>query len=128
MGDLTDNFSRREFSCKCGCGFDTVDFELLFALQHCADRLKTSAGGNSKVSVIVSSGCRCEAHNKKINGTLKSQHLYGRAADVKYFVDGSQIPPAEISDFFSQNYAGFGIGTYETFNHIDSRSGGGKRF
>ena len=25
MGDLSENFSRSEFECKCGCGFATVD-------------------------------------------------------------------------------------------------------
>ena len=33
MGDLTRNFSRNEFKCKCECGFDTVDYELVTILQ-----------------------------------------------------------------------------------------------
>ena len=28
MGDLTKNFSRSEFACKCGCGFDDIDLVL----------------------------------------------------------------------------------------------------
>ena len=33
MGDLSENFSRHEFACKCGCGNDTVDAELIRVLQ-----------------------------------------------------------------------------------------------
>ena len=29
MGDLTKNISRYEIACKCGCGFDTIDIEVV---------------------------------------------------------------------------------------------------
>ena len=30
---MSKYFSRSEFSCNCGCGFDTVDFELIQMLD-----------------------------------------------------------------------------------------------
>ena len=34
MGDLTENFSRREFACTCNCGADGIDMELVEALER----------------------------------------------------------------------------------------------
>lgn len=28
MGDLTKNFNRFEFACKCGCGFDDIELQV----------------------------------------------------------------------------------------------------
>lgn len=136
---LTNNFLRSEFACKCGCGFDTIDFELLTALQHCVDRLTTAI--NKKITVGINCGCRCKKHNddlrdlhKKTKGekgedtAINSQHIYGRAADVKFFANDIQIKPSEIADFFDSNYKHFGIGVYKTFTHIDCRSNGPARW
>lgn len=37
--------------------------------------------------IIVSSGYRCPALNKRIGGVANSQHLYGQAADIKTVSD-----------------------------------------
>jgi uncharacterized protein YcbK (DUF882 family) len=130
MGNLTENFSRHEFACKCGCGFDTIDWELLSALQRCVDEraglsLKTSA----KLRIVVNSGCRCPAHNKAEGGKPNSYHLKGRAADIEVFLGGpaNKISPDTIADWFEKNYPHFGIGRYKTFTHVDSRGGKGWR-
>jgi hypothetical protein len=31
---ISENFARSEFRCKCGCGLDTVDTELLRLLEN----------------------------------------------------------------------------------------------
>ena len=136
MGDLTENLSRKEFACECGCGFDTIDYEVVVAIQHCADRYKTATG--KKVSVKINCGCRCEKHNKDLrdlyiktdgkqgaNTAENSLHQKGRASDIVLFVDNVKVSPKEIADFFKKNYPKFGIGDYSTFTHIDSRTGGG---
>jgi uncharacterized protein YcbK (DUF882 family) len=74
MGDVSKNFSRREFACKCGCGFNAVDVDLLIGLQ----KLRDIAGE----SIRINSACRCEAHNKKVGGAAKSQHKFAKAADI----------------------------------------------
>ena len=43
MGTVSKNFSRSEFACKCGCGFDAVDVDLLAGLQALRDLSR--AGG-----------------------------------------------------------------------------------
>ena len=112
MGDLSEHFSRREFACKCGCGFDTVDVRLLELLED----IRT----HFNAPVRINSGCRCKSHNKKVGGAKKSQHLYGRAADIK--VDG--IQPKHVYEYISTlETTKYGIGNYATFTHVDSRTG-----
>ncbi len=109
MGDISTHFNRSEFSCQCGCGFDTVDAELIKILE----KVRIHFGKPVKVN----SGCRCENHNKSIGGTDKSQHKLGRAADI--IVKGKS--PEQVADFIDNAYPQCGMGTYSTFTHIDSR-------
>lgn len=75
MGDLTKNFSRSEFACKDGCGFDGIDVGLVNDLQKVRDRV------NRPIS--VSSGCRCAKHNAATPGSAKtSSHMAGLAIDI----------------------------------------------
>lgn len=74
MGDLTKNFSRKEFSCG-HCGrLDVLDLELV----RCLQRLRDLVGKPLKIV----SGYRCCAGNKSVGGSATSQHLFGRAADI----------------------------------------------
>ncbi len=109
MGDLSVNFDRDEFACKCGCKFDTVDSELLSILE----KVRSHFGK----PIIVTSACRCESHNKDIGGSANSYHLKGRASDIKII----GISPKKVEEFINLNYPKCGLGTYKTFNHIDSR-------
>ena len=116
------HFSRSEFACKCGCGFDTVDHEL----AEVCDAVRTHFG----TPVVVTSGCRCEAHNKKEGGKPRirgkpnsgSQHLYGRAADIQV----EDIDPWEVTQWVYLNFPKVSTGTYETFTHLDTRTTGPK--
>lgn len=107
MGDLSQHFSRHEFACKCGCGFDTVDAALLATLE----RVRT----HYDRPVTINSGCRCPAHNKAIDGSPRSQHMLGRAADI--VVAG--VMPNRVADFFDDHPGG--LCRYDTFTHVDSR-------
>lgn len=75
MGDLSTNFSRSEFACKCGCGLDEVEEELIRFLQALRDKV-------GPIKII--SGCRCPDHNasKKVGGSKNSSHITGVAADI----------------------------------------------
>jgi uncharacterized protein YcbK (DUF882 family) len=53
VGDLSEHFSRSEFACRCGCGFDSISPELI-----------------------------TEKHNAKVGGVPNSQHVQGIAADI----------------------------------------------
>lgn len=120
MGYISKHFTREEFLCKgddChpsatgNCGFDTVDVELLRTLEA----VRAYFGK----PVIITSGCRCMAHNESEGGSRKSQHLIGRAADIIV----QDVDPDDVADWFDSAYPeSMGLGRYSTFTHIDSRS------
>ena len=74
------HFSRVEFRCKCGgayCGgFPHEPEEQLVRL---ADAVREHFGA----PVIVTSGLRCETHNRNVGGVWNSRHLTGRALDFR---------------------------------------------
>ena len=116
MGDLSANFSRREFACKCGCGFDTVDVELLQVLQDMADHFSDEL--DRKIMCIITSGCRCKKHNRLEGGEDESKHLLAIAADI---VVGS-VEPIELFDYFDREYPStLGIILYDWGVHVDVR-------
>lgn len=111
MGDLTANFSRKEFACKCGCGFDDVSLELVAVLQD----LREHFG----LPIVINSACRCEEHNERVGGSKGSKHKEGIAADI--VVRGKL--PKEVHAYLINKYGGkYGIGRYNTFTHIDVRN------
>lgn len=109
MGDVSKNFNRREFACKCGCGFDVVDVQLLDALED----VRAHFGA----SVVLNCACRCPKHNAEVGGEDHSQHLFGKAADIK--VTG--VSPDDVAAYLEKQHANCGIGRYDTFTHIDVR-------
>jgi len=108
---ISHNFDRAEFSCRCNCGFDTVDTELLAILERIRERFGSP--------VQITSGCRCPSHNTAVGGADKSQHMYGRAADIK--VKG--YSPYEVADFFNSEWPDeYGMKPYSSWVHVDSRN------
>ena len=111
MGTLSQNFSRYEFICQCGCGFDTVDAELLRVLQSISDHF-------NNVPIEVSGPNRCSRHNQEIGGSPKSQHIKGKAADIK--VEG--IKPSAVYDYIDDKWPDrYGLGIYINRIHVDVR-------
>jgi len=105
-------FSRREFACKCGCGFDTVDAELLEVLEDLRRYFCTR--------VYIISGCRCLKRNLQVNGSPGSKHMEGRAADMRL----DHIDPVIVRLYLEEEYGDkYGIGTYTLFTHLDTRTG-----
>jgi len=110
MGDLTSYFSRVEFECRCGCGADTVDYELMEGLMMLRRYLSRA--------IRIHSAMRCPNHNHSVGSNSRSQHLLGKAAD--FSVD--TVEPAEIADYLESLYPDrHGIGRYATFTHFDVR-------
>ena len=108
---LSAHFCSSEFSCRCGCGFQLVDPELIAVLE----RIRLHAGN----PISINSGCRCSAHNKKVGGKDKSLHLSGKAADIVI----KNMSPREVFSLLNQLYPeNYGIGSYKTFTHIDVRA------
>jgi uncharacterized protein YcbK (DUF882 family) len=117
---LSDNFSREEFACQCGCGFDTVDAQLLDVVQTLRDALE--------VPIKINSACRCNEHNTAVGGSANSQHTKGRACDVV----ATGVEPADVAEVveFILDHKGIagGVGRYTTFTHIDTRTNGPARW
>lgn len=105
------NFRRSEFACKCGCGKDTVDFELAEVLED----LREHFG----LPVTIVSGNRCFRHNENVGGAQKSRHLESKAADVAV----RNTLPIYVYSYLAGRYIlKFGVGSYDTFTHIDVRA------
>lgn len=109
MGDLTRSFSRWEFACRCGCGADHVDPELVRNLQLLRDQVG--------LPINVNSGVRCAKHNKAERGKPKSYHLVGKAADI--WVHGWSTQ--QLAEAVLRIPAFRGLGFYDTFLHVDIR-------
>jgi uncharacterized protein YcbK (DUF882 family) len=104
------NFQRNEFACRCGCGADTVDAELLAVLQD----LRT----HFMRPVIITSGHRCFSHNHMIGGAGGSMHLTGKAADIIVMF----AEPSAVYRYLDFEYPDcYGIGNYTRWTHIDVR-------
>ena len=102
-------FTRAELACHCMCGKDTVDYKLAELL----DAIREHFG----VPVVVTSGNRCPNYNAQVGGGRNSQHLRGKAADIK--VEG--VKPQDVADFAETLLTEGGIGRYNSFTHVDVR-------
>ena len=70
-------------------------------------------------SITITSGNRCPAYNKKVGGATKSYHPRGRAADIQV----ENVSPDVIHQYLTNKYPDqYGIGKYNSFTHIDTRS------
>jgi len=120
MGDITKYFSRKEFACKCGCGFATVDIELIEVLQTLRYKFNKP--------VTITSGCRCREYNEVVQRranknyvpySSKSKHMQGIAADIVV----EMVSASDVCRYLDSVYSDrFGLGKYDEFTHIDVRS------
>jgi uncharacterized protein YcbK (DUF882 family) len=109
--NVSTNFKVREFACTDGSDPIFIDSELVAVLQ----KIRTHFGR----SVTITSAYRTPGKNKAVGGTTYSQHLYGKAADIK--VKG--ITPKKVAAYAEKLLPKKGgIGIYSTFTHIDVRS------
>lgn len=108
---VSENFRVREFACTDGSDPIFIDTELVTVLQ----KVRAHFGK----SVTITSAYRTPTKNKACGGSTYSQHLYGRAADVKI----SGVSPKKVAAYAEtllKNKGGIGI--YPTFTHIDTRA------
>jgi len=108
---LSANFRVKEFACTDGSDPIFIDSDLVNVLQ----KIRTHFGK----SVTITSAYRTPGKNKAVGGQVYSQHLYGRAADIK--VGG--VTPAKVAAYAEKLLPKKGgIGIYKTFVHIDVRA------
>jgi len=111
MIKISEHFTRAEFSCKCNCGFNTVDAGLIDLLEEVRNHFDKP--------VVITSGCRCPEYNERVGGSAGSQHKLGRAADIIV----ADTDPEHVYAFLDFINKDGGVGNYSTFTHCDSRSG-----
>jgi uncharacterized protein YcbK (DUF882 family) len=107
---LSANFRVKEFACTDGSDPIFIDSDLVNILQ----KIRTHFGK----SVTITSAYRTPLKNKAVGGQVYSQHLYGKAADIR--VKG--VTPKKVGQYAEtllKNKGGIGI--YNTFTHIDVR-------
>ena len=103
---ITPNFSKAEMRCKCGkCREDEMDGEFMRMLQE----LRNKVG-----PLRISSGRRCETHNRASGGYPKSAHLQGQGSDIQVF------GPRALKVVEQSRRLGFsGIGISQKGDHKD---------
>lgn len=115
---LTNNFTKSEFDCKCGCDMPT---DVLYNVQKLANQLQYLRNLADK-PIKINSAYRCVKHNKSIGGSVNSQHIQGKASDI--VIKG--INPDDTADLLEKlisegDMLQGGLGKYNTFTHYDIR-------
>lgn len=107
---ISKNFRVREFRCQDGSDVVFIESDLVDILQKIRDHFGKA--------VTITSAFRTASHNKKVGGAKYSQHLYGKAADIKV----SGVAASVVADFAETLMPSTGgIGRYSTFTHVDVR-------
>ncbi len=107
---LTSHFKVKEMSCNDGSDVVMVAPRLAMLLES----IRTHFGK----PVVINSGYRTPAYNKKVGGAVHSQHCYGTAADIS--IKG--VSPQAVADYARQLMPDWGgVGVYKTFTHVDVR-------
>lgn len=103
-----DYFKRSEFECRCGCGLNNINDELVQGL--------TAARVHAGVPFIITSAARCPEHNRKSGGSASSSHLTGHAVDIKAISAAQRM--LIVNSLLA---AGFNrIGIARGFVHVDN--------
>jgi uncharacterized protein YcbK (DUF882 family) len=115
--NLTKNFKLEEFECKCGCEMPKFVKPNILELAENLQILRDEIG-----RIDLTNAYRCKEHNADVGGSTSSQHLLGKAADIK----SKKLSPSEIAEVVdglmkSERFKAGGMGRYNTFVHVDIR-------
>ena len=115
---ITTNFSKEEFNSKDGA---TMPDDVFCNVVKLANQLQILRNHLGK-PIIINSGYRSPQHNKKVGGSPNSQHLLGKACDIRT----GRYSPLEIYNTIEKlildgGMMQGGLGLYDTFVHYDIR-------
>lgn len=116
--NLTKNFNKSEFECKCGC---EMPEEVLTEITKLAGNLQVIRDFIRK-PMLLTNAYRCPKHNKEVGGVPNSQHILGKACDIQV----NDMSPKEVFDTIANliehgHISEGGLGLYNTFVHYDIR-------
>ena len=115
---LAPDFKVRELRCRDGSDTVMVDETLTVVLQCIREHFGKP--------VTITSGYRTEAHNAAVGGAKSSQHLLGRAADIR--VQGVSVEDvAAYAESLMPDWGGVGrypvkAGRATGWVHVDTRA------
>lgn len=115
---LAPDFKVRELRCRDGTDTIMVDEVLTVVLQCIREHFGKA--------VTITSGYRTPAHNAAVGGAKSSQHLLGRAADIR--VQGVSVEDvAAYAESLLPNCGGIGrypvkVGRATGWVHLDTRA------
>lgn len=120
MEAITRNFNLEEFDSKDGAKMSLEAKINVVKLACNLQRLRDYFGK----PIIINSGYRSPNHNANVGGAKNSQHVLGKAADIR--ING--INPIEIYNAIEYliskgEMLQGGLGIYNTFLHYDIRQG-----
>ena len=115
---LAPDFKVRELRCKDGTDTVMVDEALTVVLQCIREHFGKA--------VTITSGYRTAAHNAAVGGAKSSQHLLGRAADIRV-EDVSVEDVAAYTESLMPDWGGVGrypvkAGRATGWVHVDTRA------
>lgn len=113
---ISPHFKLSEMACKDGSDKVLYSTELMAKLEE----LRAYGG----FTVSINSGYRTPAHNRKIGGASRSQHVLGTAADIVVRKNGSVVNTKKVC-CLCQSLGFKGIGYISTNAiHVDMRTSG----
>lgn len=112
---LTKNINISELKCK-----DNLKHNILADVKH-INNIQSFMNNNGYTKIIISSGYRCPAYNKKLGGSSSSQHCKGTAVDCCFYKNGKIVSAKEVC-CKAQKYGFKGIAYINTnYVHLDNR-------
>ena len=115
---LTKNFKLKEFHSKDGSIMPGAVFENVKELATNLQILRDHLG----LPIKVNSGYRSPEHNAKVGGVKNSQHLLGKAGDIKVIGMRPKEVAETIIELINQGVMKQGgVGVYPSFVHYDIR-------
>lgn len=115
---LTQNFDTIEFECN---DQSIMPAKVLGNVTELAKNLQVIRDHIGK-PIRINSGYRSPEYNEKVGGVKKSQHLTGKAADMRVLgMSPKQLHDVILELIDSKKIKQGGIGLYPTFVHYDIR-------